>query len=202
MASKIMLSDDELLFLQQTQPFALKAAVTEKVYEFLAIAKAGIAGINEQNTFIFPKGTDTVSGKISKGENYKGLPYFVLDFPKLFNTENIFAFRVMLWWGNYWSVHLHLSGTSWQLYRTAVYQNIGKIAGENFYLNTSDEEWNYEMNESNFLPINEANIEAIKDRIQSLGYLRLSAKTAISPQLPDKWIFEHYTQLMQLVLTH
>jgi len=199
MASKLMLSDDELFFLQQTQPFALKAAITEKVYSFLAETKAGIAHINEQNKFIFPEGTDTVSGKISKGENYKGLPYYVLDFPKLFSSENIFSFRIMLWWGNYWSVHIHLSGKSWQQYQTAIRQNISKIADRDFYLNIAEDEWTYEMNESNYLPITQNNIQEVRERLNTQRYLRLSAKTTFSNEFPSDSILHHYSTIMQTV---
>lgn len=41
------------------------------------------------------------SGKISKGENYKGLPYYVLDYPRVFSKKELFAFRIIVWWGHY-----------------------------------------------------------------------------------------------------
>ena len=33
------------------------------------------------------------SPKISKGENYKGLPYVMLDYPRCFGKTDIFAIR-------------------------------------------------------------------------------------------------------------
>ncbi|HQW24051.1 MAG TPA: hypothetical protein PLI47_12175, partial [Bacteroidia bacterium] len=33
------------------------------------------------------------SGKIFRGENYRGFPYVLLDCPRLFNRESVFAFR-------------------------------------------------------------------------------------------------------------
>ena len=50
------------------------------------------------------------SPKISKGENYKGLPWLVLDYPRYFNKEDIFAIRTLFWWGNFFSITLHISG--------------------------------------------------------------------------------------------
>src|SRR5437762_7300116 len=38
------------------------------------------------------------SAKISKGENYHGLPYLILDFPRFFEHKDIFAIRTMFWW--------------------------------------------------------------------------------------------------------
>src|SRR5438105_15186190 len=52
-----------------------------------------------------------VPPKISKGENYRGLPYLILDYPRLFEKENILAIRTMFWWGNFFSITLHLAGS-------------------------------------------------------------------------------------------
>jgi hypothetical protein len=200
MASKLMLSDDELLFLNQTKSFVLKAAITTKIYEFLGDIKKQFSHINEQSGYIFPEGTDIITGKISKGENYNGCPYFILDFPKLFSKENIFSFRVMLWWGNYWSVHLHLSGKSYEQYRDNIQNNMGKLNNEGFFLSNSDEEWNYEINETNYLPVSEKNISIINEKIAAQSSIRISSKTAIQSNLPESWILTQYSALINIVL--
>jgi hypothetical protein len=51
-----------------------------------------------------------LNGKISRGENYQLLPYIILDYPSYFSRNNIFAVRTMFWWGNFFSITLHLSG--------------------------------------------------------------------------------------------
>ena len=48
--------------------------------------------------------------KISRGENYLGLPYLVLDYPRQFDSINIFAIRTMFWWGHFFSSTLQLAG--------------------------------------------------------------------------------------------
>src|SRR5450631_2869683 len=48
--------------------------------------------------------------RISKGENYKGLPWVVLDYPRAFGRLDVLAVRTLFWWGNYFSVTLHLKG--------------------------------------------------------------------------------------------
>ncbi|AWO02017.1 hypothetical protein DLD77_10085 [Chitinophaga alhagiae] len=55
--------------------------------------------------------------KISKGEQYQGLPYVVLDYPRLFGREDIFACRSFFWWGRFFSITLHLAGASLDAYR-------------------------------------------------------------------------------------
>ena len=46
-----------------------------------------------------------VSPKISRGEQYLGLPYVMLDYPRIFSKENVFAIRTFFWWGNYFQPH-------------------------------------------------------------------------------------------------
>lgn len=38
-----------------------------------------------------------------------GQLYLILDYPGMLSTENIFAVRTLFWWGNIFSVSLHLS---------------------------------------------------------------------------------------------
>ena len=46
--------------------------------------------------------------KISKGENYKGLPYLVLDYPKITSKKFPVLLRTMFWWGKYFSLNIFL----------------------------------------------------------------------------------------------
>ncbi|MEO6166451.1 MAG: hypothetical protein ABIO46_07065, partial [Chitinophagales bacterium] len=109
-AAKIILSADELDALRDRSFFEKKKRITDKVYRQFANA------INEANTLKifsgieFPPGTDFTGGKISKGENYLGLPYLLLDFPRNFKGDQLLAIRTMLWWGNFISSTLFVSG--------------------------------------------------------------------------------------------
>ena len=48
--------------------------------------------------------------KISKGENYKGLPWVMLDYPRVFGKEDVYAIRTFFLWGHAFSITLHLKG--------------------------------------------------------------------------------------------
>ena len=62
--------------------------------------------------FEFPSNAFLKAGKISKGDSYLDLPYFVLDYPRLFSKEDVFAYRVMVRWGHEISFTFHLGGHS------------------------------------------------------------------------------------------
>jgi hypothetical protein len=198
MNSKLMLSADELLFLKQTETFILKTAITQKVYDFLGKLKVQLQLINEQNQFIFPEGTDTITGKISKGENYKGYPYIILDFPRLFSKEDIFSVRVMLWWGKYWSLHLHLSGKSWQHHLNNVILNLNVLVNKEIYISVINDEWNYEISETNFCHVNSSNFLMLTEKIKRQNFFRMASYTSIESHFPEEWILKQYCLMMQL----
>lgn len=41
--------------------------------------------------------------KITRGENYHGLPYVVLDYPKIASNDFPVLMRTLFWWGKYFS---------------------------------------------------------------------------------------------------
>jgi hypothetical protein len=52
------------------------------------------------------------SPKISRGENYEGLPWMILDFPRMSSSEDLFFIRSLFWWGRFFSCTLQLAGKS------------------------------------------------------------------------------------------
>ena len=102
------ISEKELKVLQGTDFLLTKAAVLEKIYKLLEDTRSKLIKNVKSTNFSFPDGTDIVTGKISRGENYRNLPYMVLDYPTLFTNESSFSFRTMFWWGNFFSSTLHL----------------------------------------------------------------------------------------------
>lgn len=92
----------------------------------------------------------TTTPKISQGENYKGLPYLVLDYPRLFIKNNIFAIRTLFWWGKHISTTLHLSGKWQQLYSEKILKHYDRLASEHYLTATGDDEWVHHVTENNY----------------------------------------------------
>jgi hypothetical protein len=87
--------------------------------------------------------------KISKGENYNALPYVIMDYPALFTKDNVFALRTMFWWGNFFSITLHLSGRFKEHYTEAIFNNLPH-AGPDVHVCTGEKEWEHHFEESNY----------------------------------------------------
>lgn len=93
----------------------------------------------------FPNET-AVLPKISKGEQYRGLPWVMLDYPRYFDPKNgHLALRVMFWWGNYFLVQLHVSGN----YLAPVFKKSeqwvkkGIIGGTDWWVGFPEDPWDY-----------------------------------------------------------
>lgn len=96
-SANLILSEPELAKVQDANWIFTKHLIMEKA---AAILRGQVQEINNQFNFLlqwdaFKELTATMP-KISKGENYLQLPYLILDYPAIFEKNNIFALRTFL----------------------------------------------------------------------------------------------------------
>jgi len=120
--------------------------------------------------------------KISKGENYLGLPYVILDYPRLFTREHVLAIRTMFWWGHYFSVTLHLKGRYKKLFLPVIAQHGQQLADAGFHISISEDEWRHELTVDNYRPLAEAASYKLQAASEGHPFLKLSATCGL-----DKW---------------
>ena len=125
-----------------------------------------------------PDSKTLINPKISKGENYKGLPYVILDFPRQFNKTDIFAIRSFFWWGNFFSITLHLAGQYHQKYATAIKNAIDERFYEEWYIGLLGNQWEHHFESNNYLSLS----QGIDYDIAELPYLKLAKKIPL-----NKW---------------
>jgi hypothetical protein len=109
-SAKIQLSAEELSLVQNAGWLLTKNTIIEKVFALFGDVAHQMRDNFAAGEGIIPAEVLVPSPKISKGENYKGLPWVMLDYPRFFNREDAFAIRTMFWWGHFFSVTLHLKG--------------------------------------------------------------------------------------------
>ena len=189
----MQLTEKELLILQDTDFLLTKATVLEKINTLLRQTREELKGCVENSNFSFPDGTDLLNGKISKGENYKNLPYMVLDYPALFTTKTVFAYRTMFWWGNFFSATLHLEGIALNYYRNYITINLNKLLEKDVYIGVGDTPWQYHYEKDNYIPLTENH----KYFINNCKFLKLSKKLELK-----KWndVPEFSTNFFELIL--
>ena len=108
--TKIALSAKELELVCNKEWILTKHAIVQKVITLFGRALEDMQQQVEQRIHGLPAAVNGQSPKISKGENFQSLPYVMLDYPRYFHKENTLAIRTFFWWGNFFSVTLHLSG--------------------------------------------------------------------------------------------
>ena len=191
--SKMQLKEKELLIIQDTDFLLTKATVLEKINELLGQTREELKENVENSNFSFPDGIDLLNGKISKGENYKNLPYMVLDYPALFTTKTVFAYRTMFWWGNFFSATLHIEGIALNYYRNSITKNLDELLKKDIYIGVGDTPWQYHYEDDNYTLLNEAH----RNFITNCKFLKLSKKLELK-----KWddVSEFSTNFFELIL--
>lgn len=124
------------------------------------------------------------NGKISRGENYLGLPWLVLDHPRHFQKHNIFAVRSFFWWGKFFSTTLHLSGTWQNHYRQKIQRSFSTLQQHQFVATTSANEWVHDVTSDHYTPVTQMSEEHFKELVAQHPFIKLSLHTPIA-QLQD-----------------
>ncbi len=188
------LTEKELSILQDTDFLLTKATAINKIYKLLELTRESIKRSVKNSKFSFPDGTDLLNGKISKGENYRNLPYMVLDYPALFTKETVFAYRTMFWWGNFFSATLQLEGTALNYYRENINGNLDKLLNQNIYIGVGKTPWQYHYEDDNYIFLNEEQ----SDFITNCKFLKLSKNIGL-----EKWndVPEFSANFFNLVLS-
>ena len=149
--TKITLSDKELSLVTDTDWILTKHVIIEKVYGLFAQNIPVIRSVLADAGSTLPAEVRSSVPKIYKGENYLQLPYVMLDYPRCFTGQHIFAIRTMFWWGNFFSITLHVSGK----YKPATMETLIKnesLYNSRFFIGINEDQWQHHFEESNFIP--------------------------------------------------
>jgi hypothetical protein len=88
--------------------------------------------------------------KITRGENYMGLPFVILDYPRKSEGGNLFFIRTMFWWGNFYSSTLHVSGSCKDRCYKKLKHEYHKLSQDHYYIGVNSDQWVHHFDETNF----------------------------------------------------
>jgi len=191
-----MFSPEELVLMQDRDWILTKNKVINKVCELFGLLSEEMKALWENTAFRDLYHVNRA--KISKGENFKGLPYVVLDYPGYFRKENIFSIRCLFWWGNYFSITLHLKGESKAYFAHSIRQTLAVLSTLDFQICVGDDEWIQDLNQKEFVPISEADESLIKRISEGQSFIKISRK--ISFQKIDtirQELLEYFVKLLE-----
>jgi hypothetical protein len=173
--AKIMLSKEELRIVTDTEWILTKQELIKKVYSLFNAQVPVISRCFHETQTAPAEEWLRCIPKISRGENYRGLPYVILDYPALFSKENIFALRTMMWWGNFFSVTLVVSGMYKEMYASAT-GNYCLQYPDDFYLCVHHDAWQHHFEASNYIPFNQMNAAGVENEIKRKAFLKVALK--------------------------
>ncbi len=172
---KNYLTPNELKLVTDPNIIFTKTKIIQSVYELFGnLSNEYQMQINFCNNKIL----EGENPKISKGENYKGLPYVMLDYPRNFSKEGVFAIRTFFWWGNFFSITVHLSGMYQLLLGNTLMEAIQNEKFPCWYINVSDNEWEHHFEPTNYRIIDPTN----PIKIHSKTCIKLAKKIPL-----EKW---------------
>jgi hypothetical protein len=178
--TKIQLSAVEMDLLTNADWILTKNLVVKKAQRLLEEVQQNISDYSKQHSTIFPAEVIAVSPKISKGENYIGLPWLMLDYPRYFDKENIFAIRTMFWWGNFFSSTLHLSGKYKEKYSNTIKNLYDELCRNEFYTCINEEQWHHHLEKENYLPVKSFTANDFADHVKKRSFIKLSIELSFS----------------------
>ena len=169
-----MFTDQELRCLQDTRFLRTKATAAQKVQQLLNQTLDELQAYLTRHPRTFPEGVQTKAGKLARGENYRGFPYLVLDYPRQFSQDDVFALRTMFWWGHFYSITFQLGGTSWHRYRPAVQRNLSQLSGTSTWLCVNNDPWQHHRQPDNYRPLDVLSAEEQQNHLAEANFLKLA----------------------------
>ena len=164
----------ELKYLQNTDFLKTKRLIIKGFIGLFEDIQTDILHLLDGGSFELPDGLIAKSGKITKGENYKDLPFVVLDCPRFFSKNDIFAYRSIFWWGNYLSNHFLLKGHYLDRYRAQFSDSWSSLKEEGVYLDLSGDPWNHDLSTSDYVHASQLSREKFDEILQRPEFFKLA----------------------------
>lgn len=181
MDEDVRISDKELNYLEDVDFLLTRHKINHKVNQLLLETEASLKDFIRSTDIVFPENIKLKAGKISKGENYRLLPYLILDYPRQFHRESVFALRTMFWWGHYYSVTMMLAGEALEVFREVLIEKADVLHQSDMYLYINEEDpWQHHLDEENYISLRSfASAEEIRTKLRDLPYIKLMSTLSL-----------------------
>lgn len=196
--AKIHLSPFETELVNNTQWIFTKQIIIKKVYQLFGELQAQYQRLLENDKEVPQQLLTRKGAKISKGENYNGLPYLILDYPAIFGRENIFAVRTMFWWGNFFSISLHISGRYFNG-KKDINKWMPFLKENNFYVCINENEWEHHFTDLNYVSATDLTDRQIGE-IKEKSFFKAGKKITLEQWEPVPQFLEiTFKEIIELV---
>ncbi len=198
--TKIALSDKELELVCNTGWILTKHAVIQKVYTLFGEVLQEMQRLTNSCSVNLPAELFANSPKIAKGENYRLLPYVMLDYPRYFTRDDSIAIRTFFWWGNFFSVSLQLSGLCKTNAEQVLLLNYEKLKTGGFFICVKEDPWEHDFDETNFIGISQLTAAQFSGILQRKLFVKIAKKMPVEEwDSAPGFIMSVFAELVELL---
>ncbi len=170
-----MLSERELEIVQDTKWILTKQQIIATVFHLFNEQVPVIQQQIEASGYVLPPELLAAVPKISRGENYRGLPWVTLDYPAVFGKVNVFALRTMFWWGNFISVTILLSGSYKELLQKLTAEHLSRQQA-GLFICVNGNAWHHHFEPDNYVSVQDCDVKRLKQIITPNSFIKLAVK--------------------------
>ena len=192
--AKVQFSNAEMDLMCDSEIILTKNKVMQKIKTLLEELQNEMIEHNKNRSKIFSTDVFSVSPKISKGENYLGLPYLILDYPRLFKQQDIFAIRTMFWWGHFFSTTLHLSGLFKLKYASKIITSYNLLAKHQYFIGVNTDPWLHHFGSDNYKEIAVMTKDSFESECKRAEHLKIAKRVSLKDGYPQQKLFENWEE--------
>lgn len=170
--SKITLSPSEAALISNAEIILTKNSIIQKTVALLAHLQESLV---KESTGYFSSGP-----KISKGENYRGLPYVVLDYPRISSGSDLYFVRSMFWWGNFFSSTLQIAGRYKEQNLSTVLSSFDALALQDYHIGISEDPWQHHFESSNYKKLSAVSKREFALLLEQQPHIKIAARWPLS----------------------
>lgn len=176
-AVKIQLSAEESRLVTDPGVILTKNRIVGKVAELLGALSEQQVELMEERRVDLPPELFRYTPKISRGEQYQGLPWLVLDYPRVLAGADWLAVRQLFWWGHEFSSALLVSGR----YREKLWQRAGEWAKEpGMYICVHASPWEHDFLPGNYELVSSRSLEDWSSLLADRTFLKLAKRIGLA----------------------
>lgn len=199
--AKIRLSKQEIQLVNNAAWILTKNGIIKKTQLLFGSLEQQMTGYLNDHADQLPAEALMIRSKISKGENYEGLPYLVLDCPRYFKGENIFAIRTMFWWGNFFSITLQLSGVYKNKFENKLPGSFDSLKKEKFFFCHNADQWEHHFEKTNYITFNKLSRNKLEKLLEKNSFIKIAKKIPLKKwDKADKALFDSFKKIVEMLV--
>lgn len=166
---------DEYALLSDDRSFLIKQRLSQQLIDLLGSCVDFIRPVVIDSAHVLPPEVLSSTAKISRGENYLGRPWTLLDYPRVFSKSDCFALRTLCWWGQGFGCTLHLSGKYADTVGSVLCSQAHLLVSKGFSMGINSDPWRHGFDRENYRPLTEINAphQEMENFVQRNGFLKL-----------------------------